>query len=95
MTKYELTFIVRSDMEEQEIKNVAETMKKVLTDGNANVIEEKALGQKELAYEINKMKTGYYFLYVVEAESEVIDEFSRVARINESILRHLTIKVED
>ncbi len=95
MTKYELTFIVRSDMEEQEIKNVAETMKKVLTDGNANIIEEKALGQKELAYEINKMKTGYYFLYVIEAENEVIDEFSRVARINESILRHLTIKVED
>lgn len=95
MTKYELTFIVRSDMEEQEIKNVAETMKKVLTDGNANIIEEKALGQKELAYEINKMKTGYYFLYVVEAESDVIDEFSRVARINESILRHLTIKVEN
>ncbi len=95
MIKYELTFIVRSDKEEQEIKNVAETMKKVLTDGNAKIIEEKALGQKELAYEINKMKTGYYFLYVVEAESEVIDEFSRVARINESILRHLTIKVED
>lgn len=95
MTKYELTFIVKSDMEEQEIRSIAETMKKVLTDGNANIIEEKALGQKELAYEINKMKTGYYFLYIVEAESEVIDEFSRVARINESILRHLTIKVED
>mgnify|MGYP004495301043 FL=1 len=95
MRKYELMFIVKSDMEEAEIKKTAEVMKKILTDGKATILEEKAMGQKELAYEINKMKTGYYFLYVVETTSEVIDEFERVARINENILRHLTIKVED
>ena len=66
MNKYELTFIVRSDIEEAEIKKTAEDMKKVLTDAKANIVEEKALGQKELAYEINKMKTGYYFFFVVE-----------------------------
>lgn len=95
MNKYELMFIVRSDMEEAEIKKTAENMKKILTDNKATIIEEKAMGQKELAYEINKMKTGYYFLYVIEATSEAINEFERVSRINESILRHLTIKVED
>ena len=95
MRKYELMFIVKSDMEEAEIKKTAEAMKKILTDGKATILEEKAMGQKELAYEINKLKTGYYFLYVVETTSEVIDEFERVARINENILRHLTIKVED
>ena len=95
MNKYEITFIVKSDMEEAEIKKTAEAMKKVLTDKNAKILEEKVMGQRELAYEINKMKTGYYFLYVVETTSEVIDEFERVARINENILRHLTIKVED
>ena len=95
MNKYEITLIVKTTIEEQEIKNIAETMKKVLTDNNAKIVEEKALGQKELAYEINKVKTGYYFLYVVEASSEAIDEFTRVAGINENILRYLTIKVED
>lgn len=95
MNKYELMFIVKSDMEEQEIKKTAETMKKILTDNKAKIIEEKAMGQRELAYEINKMKTGYYFLYVIEATSEAINEFERVSRINENILRHLTIKVED
>ena len=95
MNKYEITFIVKTTIEEQEIKNIAETIKKVLTDNNAKIVEEKALGQKELAYEINKVKTGYYFLYVVEASSKAIDEFTRVAGINENILRYLTIKVED
>lgn len=95
MNKYEIMFIVRSDMEEQEIKKVAENMKKVLTDKKAKIVEETEMGQKELAYEINKMKTGYYFLYVVEADTEAILEFERVSRINENVLRHLTIKVED
>ena len=95
MNKYEIMFIVRPDMEEAEIKKTAEEMKKVLTDGKANVLEEKAMGQRELAYEINKFTTGYYFLYVVEANAETVKEFDRIVRINESLLRHLIVKVED
>ena len=95
MNKYEIMFIVRPDMEEAEIKNTAEEMKKVLTDGKANMLEEKAMGQRELAYEIKKFKTGYYFLYVVEANAETVKEFDRIVRINESLLRHLIVKVED
>ena len=74
MNKYEIMFIVRPDMEEAEIKKTAENMKKVLTDKKANILEEKALGQRELAYEINKFKTGYYYLFVVEAETAATKE---------------------
>ncbi len=95
MNKYEIMFIVRPDMEEADIRKTAESMKKVLTDGKAKVIEEKAMGQRELAYEIKKFNTGYYFLYVVEASKETQQEFNRVARINENIIRHLIVKVED
>ena len=95
MNKYEIMFIVRPDMEEAEIKNTAEEVKKVLTEKNATIVEEKAMGQRELAYEINKFTTGYYFLYVVEANAETVKEFDRIVRINESLLRHLIVKVED
>ena len=95
MNKYEIMFIVRPDMEEAEIKNTAEAMKKVLTDAKAKIVEEKAMGQKELAYEINKYTTGYYYLLVVEASKEAEQEFNRVARINENLLRHLIVKVEE
>ena len=95
MNKYEIMFIVKSDMEEAEINNTAEAMKKVLTDKGAKLLEEKAMGQRELAYEIQKMKAGYYFLYIVEADSETVNEFDRVSGINENILRHLIVKVED
>ena len=95
MNKYEMMFIVRPDMEEAEIRKTAENMKKVLTDANAKVLEEQPMGPRELAYEINKFTTGYYFLFVVEASVEAEKEFNRVARINESLLRHLIVRVED
>ena len=95
MTKYEIMFVVRPDMEEAEIKKTAAEMKKVLTDAKAKVLDEKAMGQKELAYEINKYSTGYYYLLVVEASKEAEQEFNRVARINENLLRHLIVKVEE
>ena len=95
MNKYEIMFIVRPDMEEAEIKKTADAMKKVLTDEKAKISSEKAMGQRELAYEINKFKTGYYYLFVVEATAEAVSEFDRVARINESLLRHIVVKTED
>ena len=95
MRKYELMFIVKPDLEETAIKKEAETLKKVLTDRKCNILEEKAIGQRELAYEMNKYKNGYYFLFVAEANNEAISEFDRLARLNENILRHLVVRIDD
>ena len=95
MNKYEMMFIVRPDMEEAEIKKTADNMKKVLTDAKAKIVEEKAMGQRELAYEIRKFNTGYYYLFIVETTKEVEQEFNRVARINENIIRNIIVKVEE
>jgi small subunit ribosomal protein S6 len=95
MNKYEIMFVVRPDMEEAEIRKTAESMKKVLTDSKAKVLEEKSIGQRELAYEVRKFTTGYYYLFVVEANAAAEEEFKRVARINENLLRHIVVKVED
>lgn len=95
MKKYEITFIVKPDLEEATIKKEAENLKKVLTDKESKINEEKVMGQKELAYEMNKYKNGYYFLYTIEANNEAINEFDRIARLNENILRHLIIRIDD
>ncbi|MGN1000799.1 MAG: 30S ribosomal protein S6 [Bacilli bacterium] len=96
MKKYEIMFIVKPDLEEASITAVANSMKELLNEKGAKIVEEKAMGQRELAYEIQKYKTGYYFLFVIEAkDNEATKEFDRVALINENILRHLIIKVEE
>ena len=96
MRKYEIMFIVKPDLEEASIKKVADDMKSVLETNNAKVLEVKEMGQKELAYEINKYKTGYYFLFTIETEDlTATKEFDRVSLISENILRHLIVRIED
>ena len=53
------------------------------------------MGQRDLAYEIEGHKKGYYFLLVVEANKETVAEFNRVANVNEDVIRHLVIKQEN
>ena len=91
--KYEIMFIVRPNIEEASIKEVAKNFEKVLTDNGAKVLSSKELGQKELAYEIKGHKTGYYFLVNIEANNaDAINEFDRLALISEEVIRHLIIK---
>ncbi len=95
MTKYEIMYIVRPDLEESAIKKVNEDFVQILKNNGANVTESKELGQKQLAYEIKKYNTGYYFLINLEAENDkAIKEFDRLALINEDIIRHLIINLE-
>ena len=96
MNKYELIFIVKPDVEESQIKGVNDSIKSMLESKKANILDAKEWGQKELAYEIDKYKTGYYFYYLIEEKgSKAVKEFDRVALINENIIRHIVVKVEE
>ncbi len=94
MTKYEIMFIVKTTMEDDAIKKVAESTKKLISGDKSKVIEFKDLGKKKLAYPIKKELNGAYYLMIVEASNEVIKEFDRKCLINESLLRHLVLKLE-
>lgn len=94
MNKYEIMFIVKADVSEEDEKNTVKTFEKVLTDMGAKIINSKDLGQKKLAYEIKKQVRGYYHLLNVECDSKAVKEFDRKALIDEKILRHLIIKEE-
>ena len=95
MTSYEIMFIVRPTLSEEKIKGVSASFEKVLTDNGAKNVKVKELGQKELAYEIKKFKSGYYFLATLEAsDDKAIKEFDRLALISNDVIRHLITKIE-
>ena len=96
MRKYEIMFIVKPDLEEGTIKEVFESMKGVLESNKAKILDTKDMGQRELAYEIKKYKNGYYFYFLIEEENaEAINEFDRLALINENIIRHLVVRIDE
>ena len=100
MRNYEIMFIVRPTLGEDEIKKVASNFQKTLETNGAKVTNVDAWGQKTLAYEIkvgrNTYKSGYYFVVNVESsDDKAIKEFDRLALISQDIIRHLIINKED
>ena len=95
MRKYEIMFIVRPDLEENAVKETVKKLEKVLTDNKAVITLSKELGQKEFAYEIKGFKSGFYYLYNIDANNDAaVKEFDRISSIDESVVRHLILNVE-
>ena len=95
MNHYEIMFIVRPTLGEEDVKKVVKNFENVLTSNGATITNFKEMGQRELAYEIKKYKSGYYFVFNLDAnDDKAIKEFDRLSGISEDIVRHLITKVE-
>ena len=96
MTKYEILYIIRPNIEEEAKTALVERFDGILTDNGAANLESKDWEKRKLAYEINDFREGIYHIATFEAEttSEALSEFDRLAKINLDILRHMIVKVE-
>ena len=95
MRKYEIMFIVKPDLEEKAVKETVKKLEKTLTDKKAVITLSKELGQKDFAYEIKGFKSGFYYLYNIDSNSDAaVKEFDRIASIDENIIRHLVLNIE-
>ena len=94
MKKYEIMYILRSNLEQEAIKAEIEAAKKIITSNNSKVLDVKEWGLRELAYEIEHNKKGYYVVMNVEATKEAINEFNRIAGYSEMIIRHIVVALE-
>jgi len=92
MRKYEIMYIIRPNIEEEAKKALVERFNGILADNGAEVAEAKEWGKRRLAYEINDFRDGYYQLVKVNATPAAVEEFSRLAKISEDIIRHIVIK---
>lgn len=95
MRKYEIMYIVRPNLEEAATKEVVERFNTVLTGNGAEVEKVEEKGKRRLAYEINDFKEGYYVLLNVNAPTEAINEFKRLIRINENVIRTLVVRDDE
>ena len=95
MNKYEMMFIVKATMEESSVKAAAENVKKLAESLKAKVESFKEMGQKKLAYPIKKEVSGYYFVMTMTASKDAVKEIDRKASIDENVIRHLIIKLDE
>ena len=92
MKKYEIMYILKANLDDATRNEVIGKLHDYLTVDGGSIDNVNEWGLKDLAYEINKERTGYYV--VVEesvSSSSVVDEFARRAKFNTNVLRHLVI----
>lgn len=92
---YEIVFIVNPDADDAEVMRMTEAVQKILTDQGASVTKTEMMGRRQLAYEINHKRDGVYVLLEVEGSGAEIAELERRMRVNDRILRYMTIRVDE
>jgi len=95
MRKYEIMYIIRPDIEEEAQKALIERFNGILTDNGAEIEKVKEVGKKRLAYEIQNYRDGFYVLININSAIEAVNEFDRLAKFSEDIIRHIAIREED
>jgi len=94
LAKYECVFIARQDISATQVEGLCETFTKVITDNGGSIAKTENWGLRTLSYRINKNRKAHYILFNIEAPAPAIHEMERQMRINEDVLRYLTIKVD-
>jgi len=92
---YETMFIVKPTLTEEEMQAQIELVKANIEKNGGEIVSNENIGSKQLAYEIEKNKRGYYYLTYFKAPTASILELERNYRINENILRFIFIKYEN
>ncbi|BBP93578.1 30S ribosomal protein S6 [Bacillus safensis] len=75
-------------------KAVIERFNNVLTSNGAEITGTKDWGKRRLAYEINDFRDGFYQIVNVQSDAAAVQEFDRLAKISDDIIRHIVVKEE-
>ncbi|MBD8931615.1 MAG: 30S ribosomal protein S6 [Ruminococcus sp.] len=92
MNKYELAVVVSAKIEDDARAEVIEKVKDLITRVGGNVTDVDEWGKRRFAYEIQKMKEGFYYFIHFEAESTVPAELEQRVRIMDHVLRYLCVR---
>lgn len=95
MANYESVLIARQDLGASQVNSIVEDLSSVIKKEGGEVVRVDNWGLKNLAYRIKKNRKGHYVVLNIAAPASAIAEYERVMRVNEDIIRYMTVKVEE
>ena len=93
--QYETLYILRSDLEGEKTQELVERYKVLVTNHGGEIEDVNEWGKRRLAYEIDEKREGYYVLMKYQAATDFTSELERLFKINDDVLRYLTIRVDE
>ena len=94
MPFYENVFIARQDISASQVEALADTLTAVVTEQGGQVTKREYWGLRNLSYRIKKNRKGHYVMFNLDAPPKAVNELERTMRINEDVIRYLTVRVE-
>ncbi|MBH9537818.1 MULTISPECIES: 30S ribosomal protein S6 [Novosphingopyxis] len=95
MPLYEHVFLARQDLSQAQVDTLAQNATKIIEDNEGKVTKTETWGLKSLAYKIQKNRKAHYVMLNIDAPAGVIAELERQTRVNEDVIRYLTIRVDE
>jgi len=95
MPLYESVVIARQDLSAVQAELLADELTKIIEEGDGKVSRRENWGLRTLSYRMKKNRKGHYILFNVDAPAPTIKEYERRMRINEDVLRYLTVSVDE
>ncbi len=95
MTKYESVLIARQDLGASQVSALVSDMSNVIAKEGGEVVRVDNWGLKNLAYRIKKNRKGHYVILNISAPASAIAEYERLLRVNEDVIRYMTVKVDE
>ena len=93
MALYESVIIGRQDLTPNQFEELTDEFIKIVESFKGVIKKRESWGLRNLAYKINKNRKGHYILLIIESSSDAIVEYERLMRLNEDIIRFLTIRI--
>ena len=95
MPLYENVFIARQELSTAQVEALTESFATIVRDNGGNVAKTEYWGLRNLAYRIKKNRKGHYVLFNLDTPADAVKELERNMRINEDMLRYLTVGVDE
>jgi len=92
---YESTVLINASLEDEQIKSIVSHIKEIILNSDGKIIDIEDWGRKRLAYVVKKSKIGYYVIFRFNALPNVNSKLERFYKLDENILRYLTIKLSE
>ncbi len=93
MRQYESMVVVNPEMEEEQTAELVAKYTTLITEHGGQVVQVQEMGKRRLAYDIKKHREGYYVLWQYAAEADFTRELERTLRLEENVLRYLTVRL--
>ena len=95
MPLYEHVFLARQDLSQAQVDALAASATEIVEQGGGKVAKTETWGLKNLAYKIDRNRKAHFVLLNIEGPGAVVAELERQTRINEDVIRYLTVRVDE